>query len=142
MASTVIGRVEMQARIAAIQGALAHKIDAALYIEAEAIMAVSETRIQVDSGTARSSKYVAPPETSGTRHRIDMGYGGAAGAYLLALHEHLSEHSPPSWQAAEASGHGVHWSVPGTGPKFLEGPLREAAPYILGNIATRIAFDK
>lgn len=138
----LLGLVEMQAALLRAQRGLAPKIDAALYLEAEAIMAVSQTRVQVDTGIARSSKYVAQPETSGTTHRVEMGYGGAASAYLLALHEHLSEHSPPSWKAAEASGRGVHWSVPSTGPKFLEGPLREAAPHILGNIATRVAFDK
>lgn len=52
-----------------------------------------------------------------------MFFGGAASAYALAVHEHLSEYSPPSWQKAEASGRGVHFHPDGHGPKYLERPV-------------------
>lgn len=124
MASRVIGVVEMKARVAAINAAMAHKIDGALTLEAEAIMAVSKQIVPVDTGALRSSGFVAQPTQSGNTHQIDMGYGGAASDYAVIVHERLDTHHPVG-QA-----------------KYLEQPLREAAPHLLGNIATRIAFDQ
>lgn len=124
MASRVIGLVEMKARIAAINGAMAHKIDAALKIEAEAIMSASKQIVPVDTGILRSSSVVGNPDTQGNVHRIEMGYGGAASDYAVVVHELLDTHHPVG-QA-----------------KFLEVPLRAAAPYLLENIARRIALDK
>lgn len=42
---------------------------------------------------------------------IDMGFGGPAAGYALAVHENLSPN--------------VHWSKAGTGPKYLENPFKE-----------------
>ena len=59
---------------------------------------------------------------------VTMAFGRSdspAHPYALAIHEHLSRHSPPTWRAAERSGRGVHFTV--GGPKYLEIPFREEA---------------
>lgn len=58
---------------------------------------------------------------------VTMAFGrsGKSAAYALAVHEHLSEHSPPSWVAAEGNGRPVRFTPSGTGPKYLERPFME-----------------
>lgn len=58
---------------------------------------------------------------------IYFGRTGDAAAYALAVHEHLSEHSPPSWVTETGEDKGINWTIPGTGPKYLETPFREEA---------------
>ena len=102
---------------------------AAIYREAERIMTDSKQNyvpVAPDGGTLKASGVVALPEHKGNTITVVMGYGGAAAAYALAVHEHLSAHSPPSWIAAEDSGSGVHWHLSGRGPKYLEKPFNEA----------------
>lgn len=50
-------------------------------------------------------------------------FGGPGIPYAVAVHEHLSPHSPYSWRVAETSGRGVVFTV--GGPKFLETPMLE-----------------
>jgi hypothetical protein len=125
MDSRVLGVVEMKARVAAINAAMAHKIAGALTLEAEAIMATSKMLAPVDTGVMRQSGFVGAPTSSGTTHSIELGYGGAAAGYVIYVHEDLSKRHAAPTQA-----------------KFLEQPLREAAPHLLENIALRIALDK
>jgi len=112
---------------------------AALVAEAEAIMADSKEHfVPVDEGVLRGSGHVTPPEQRGSEIVVTLAYGGAASAYALAVHEHPSAHSPRSWQAAEAAGHGVHFSPAGTGPGYLEIPVSLAADGLADRIAARI----
>lgn len=138
MANALDGLEAMKAVIARVTANLPQRAAAALYQEAEAIMAVSKPLAPVATGVLRAGGYVSQPVIQSDRISVEMGYGGAASEYLIAAHEHLSEHSPPSWVAAEAAGRGIHWSVPGTGPKFLENPIKEAAPFLADRIAQRI----
>lgn len=112
----------------------------ALYIEANLIMTESKRLVPVapDGGTLRASGTVDEPVIDGGNISVEMSYGGAAQAYAIAVHEHLSAHSPPSWIAAEQSGKGIDWSVPGTGPKFLEIPLNKAQSEIGQRLARRL----
>ena len=99
-----------------------------LYGEAEEIMGDSKANyvpVAPDGGTLRASGHVQLPKIKGSKVTVTMGYGGAASAYALAVHEHLSEHSPRSWKIAESKGTGVHFNV--GGPKYLETPTLEAA---------------
>lgn len=76
------------------------------------------------SGQLRASGTVDRPVVDADGSvMVRMYFGGPAAAYALAVHEHLSEYSPPSWKKAEESGHGINWTQPGTGPKYLERPL-------------------
>lgn len=48
----------------------------------------------------------------------------------LAIHEHPSPHSPPSWEGVN-----VEFHPSGRGPKYIEEPLNEA----IGGMAERMA---
>lgn len=99
------------------------------------------TPVAPGGGELRNSGQVHEPEKIGKTFSVTLSYGsGPSRAYAEAVHEHLSEHSPPSWVAAEESGRGINWTVPGTGPKYLEKPLNEARSEAAGWIARRIYF--
>lgn len=83
----------------------------ALRTEAEQIMRRSKQVTPVDTGTLRSSGHVQSPVSRRGRVSVTMGYGGAAQRYALYVHE------APVWWS---------WSARGTGPKYLERPVKEA----------------
>ena len=101
---------------------------AALTFEAEKIMSKSKRSfVPVDLGTLRASGHVQPPKITALGAEVTMGYGGAAAPYALAIHEHPSQFSPPSWSG------GVNFRL--GGPKYLEIPVNEAA----AGMAVRLA---
>ena len=104
----------------------------ALFKEAELIMteAKDNTPVAPDGGTLRSSGHVQIPKFSGTTLEIVLGFGGAASAYALAVHEHPSQHSPPSWSG------GVTWNV--GGPQFLKNAMDKAEAGMGGRIAKHL----
>ena len=68
-----------------------HAVGAALYQEAETIMADSKTNyVPVDVGTLHNSGHVQMPEISGSKASVLLGFGGAASDYALAVHENLT----------------------------------------------------
>ena len=89
-----------------------------LKLEAELIMTKAKNLTPVDLGTLRASGHVKRPVITRNAAKVLLGFGGAASAYALAVHEHPSSHSPPSWQG------GV--SFTSGGPKYLERPVKEA----------------
>lgn len=68
---------------------------------------------------------------------VEISYGqtGPSREYALAVHEHISRFSPPTWLKAEAVGGGVNFHMPGTGPKYLEIPFKEEAARIVSRFA-------
>ena len=107
----------------------------ALNIEGEAIMAKSkESHVPVDLGNLKSTGTVEPPTRKGKVLRIRLRYGGTSAPYALAIHEHLSKYSPPSWKAARI----INWRKAGTGPKYLEIPLRASVSGMGQRIAAHI----
>lgn len=110
------------------------RIPAAMRIEAETIMTTSKRdHVPVDLGTLRGSGRVGKVIKLRKDFSITMSYGGAASAYALAIHEHLSSHSPPSWKRAR-----VKFNPAGRGPKYLERPIRDAASSFADNVAQRL----
>ena len=104
---------------------------AALFQEGEKIMATSkESFVPVDQGPLRASGRVAPPEILPFGASVTMGYGGAAETYAVAVHEHPSAASPPSWAGGVKFKRG--------GPKYLERPLRAAVPGMAARLAVKI----
>ena len=133
---TVTGTDEMDAAIAALGEKWLEAAAEVLRAEAEAIMTDSKTNyVPVDRGGAglQGTGHVERVERTRDGLSVRMAYGGPAARYAQAIHEHLSEYSPPSWKKAEASGHGVHFRH--GGPKYLERPILKA----LGGMADRIA---
>lgn len=133
----VTGSREMRARLAALIRAYPVAIKRAIKEEAEFIMADSKEKyVPVASyrgGTLKQSGVVLDPVVEGGNIYVVMGYGGAAMPYAEAVHEHVSRHSPPSWK-----GLSINWNVPGTGPKYLEIPFRNAQRGQANRIAASI----
>lgn len=128
------GQQDVARNLLAIADQLPARAAGALFRRAEAIMADSkENYVPVDVGVLQSSGHVELPVIDGRDITVTMGFGGSASAYALAIHEHLSEHSPRSWRVAEQTGAGVHFSK--GGPKYLERPLMAAERTFLDDIA-------
>lgn len=101
-------------------------LEAALFQEQSAVIAEAQARTPVDTGVLRASGTVLPPDVTGTKVTVEAGFGGAAQAYAVPVHERMGV-AHPVGQA-----------------KFLEQPFLERAPKIPGNIAKRVekAFER
>lgn len=111
-----------------------NRIPDAIKAEAQTIMDVSKSdHVPVDMGTLHDSGTVGKVIKVAKIFSVSMSYGGAARAYALAIHEHLSQHSPPSWRGVK-----VKFSPQGRGPKYLERPIRNAAPGFPTAVARRL----
>ena len=132
------GKAEMQRRLERMGERMPNQVERALYLEAELIMTDSKQRyVPVDLGTLRSSGHVQRPVRNGREISVSMVYGGPAAAYALAIHEHPSDASPPSWRGKPT----LDFSVPGTGTKYLERPMNAALNGMAERIARRIDID-
>lgn len=108
------------------------RVDKATKTEADNIMRRSkEEFVPVDAGELRDSGKVSEPERHGDVHSVTMAYGeGGAQEYAAAVHETPSGMDPPSWRGAEVS-----FNKAGTGAKYLERPLMEAANGMFGRVS-------
>lgn len=123
---------QIDANLRRIINSFSLRVDAALYKRCERIMTRSkESFVPVDFGTLKNSGIVLPPERKGKSIIVTLAYGGAAEAYALAIHEHLSSHSPPSWRGVT-----VHFHPSGRGPKYLEKPLMEATKTLAADLGS------
>lgn len=114
------------------------KIGAALFLEANLIVTEAKRRFTpVDEGTLRGSGKALPPVGMGITTEVMMTFGDAASAYALAVHEHPSTHSPPSWKGKK-----INWNVTGTGPKYLERPMMDAIKGMPARLARTLDVDK
>lgn len=100
-----------------------------LYQFAETVMSASKDGpatvvVPVDTGTLRSTGHVDPPEQEPDQVSVTLGYGGPAASYALAVHENMDP--------------GVHWKRPGSGPKYLEIPLRDHQEELSGLLAAAV----
>jgi len=84
-----------------------------LAIDAEMVLAKSIAVTPEEWGALRGSGTVKPLNGGKTQ---EIAYGGAAAPYALVQHE-----APGGW----------NYTTPGTGPKYLETPLRENADKVL-----------
>ena len=140
------GAAEMVTKIRAIAMGFPPKVEAALMVEAQGIFDASQERIPVDKGDLKATGKI-DSTYAGTRVTATISY---TGPQAVAIHEHLSEHSPHSWQVAEGAlpykdpnkkPGGVHWTAPGTGPKYLEGPQQEAEVGMLARLAVLLSLE-
>jgi hypothetical protein len=138
---TVTGLDQLIENLQARGEAAVASLGTSLYEEAERIMADSKANyVPVDLGVLRNSGTVFPPVQSGNETSVKMAYGGAAAAYVVAVHEHLGDepHDPRSWKIAMARGHAIHFTV--GGPKFLELPFNAALRGMAGRIASGVRW--
>lgn len=110
---------------------------AALFIRGEAIMGRSKAEfVPVDDSDLKNSGHVRPPKFGpGNLITVELVYGGTAAAYAIAVHEHPSTSSPPSWS-------GVTVQFTTGGPKYLEIPLMQAVPTLARDLARDINFNR
>jgi len=114
------GTKEMAAALAALVSAFPVSVADALEAEAEIEMTEAKRRTPVKTGALKSSGHVQPAQVGAGGISVKLGFGGPAAPYALTVHEDL--------EAFHAVGEA----------KFLEGPLREAAPYMAERIANRV----
>ena len=88
---------------------------AALYDEAVKIINKSIPITPYDKGHLRGSAFVSMPKEHGNQVEVELGYGGFAAKYALAVHE------------MGTGGKDINWSEPGTGNKYLEKPFDAAS---------------
>jgi len=116
------------------------RVAAALYRRAEVVMADSKANyVPVDLGPLKNSGKVFPPERSGRRISVALAFGDAASAYALAVHEHPSDYSPPSWMKNPGA---VTFSPSGHGPKYLEKPLFAHAATMAVDLAADLQMNR
>lgn len=132
--SPVKGTDKISRRLKKIAKTFPSIVAQSVFVEAELIMTKSKKdHVPVDLGTLRSSGMVSMNQTWNQYIEAVMSYGGAAAPYALAIHEHPSGHSPPSWQ-----GQSIRFSPRGRGPKYLERPLFGALPGMDERIGERV----
>jgi hypothetical protein len=112
------------------------KLGQAAVEEMELVKEESMSNTPVRFGVLKASHEVVF-ERDGDKIEVRIEVGGASEPYALAVHEHLSESSPPSWLTAEAAGRPVQFNV--GGPKFLENAMRKAAPGFAERVAARVS---
>jgi len=110
------------------------KVVAALTAEAKEILTDSkEHYVPVDEGDLMRSGRVEKVKRDGKVTHVTIKYGGAGVPHAVAVHEHPSASSPPSWQ-----GKRVRFHPAGRGPKYLERPIRKASSGMLNRLAKRL----
>jgi len=95
------------------QGALLERITSALMQQAEAIKAVSQAIVPVQSGALRDSAYVSQPAVVGDSVQVVIGYSAP---YAAQQHELPIDHHQGQY-------------------KFLEQPVNQVSPEIAAAIA-------
>lgn len=108
-------------KIASLQRELPNEVGRAIRVEAEIEATECKRRTPVDTGALRSTIHVEGPTTEvGGSISCTIVAGGPAADYAIHVHENLEAYHPVG-QA-----------------KFIEEPLRESAPFLLGRIAKRL----
>jgi hypothetical protein len=128
---SMTGDEAMKRKILAVAKEFPEKVKRALYFRCTRILIRSQEEfVPEDKRILRNSGRVDDPEVSGTVISCSITYGGLAGAYAIAVHEHPSNFSPPSWQGVEVTFHPA-----GRGPEYLKIPLFEAIPTLARDLA-------
>jgi len=120
---TLTGVKKMQQRIRQIADEQRLKQKQFIRLEAEGVATNSKQNfVPVDLSVLMNSIQVGDVEEKGNTLQVAISAGGPAIDYAVAVHEHPSGFSPPSWKAASS----VTFSPSGRGPKYLERPLLNA----------------
>jgi hypothetical protein len=150
--SAITGFDKVAARLAQLAERQAEATDSFLHGEAESILAESQQLVPRDVGDLARSGRVEKPGGRVSAGGVGRGLlprdargrfteggwqvvygrdGSDVEAYVEAVHEHPSEHDPPTWQ-----GKAVHFTT--GGPKFLERPYRKAVSGIFARLAANL----
>lgn len=128
------GTRSVQKKLNRLAAQFEDRLPIALQTEAELIMTTSKRdHVPVDLGTLRATGHVEKVRRVGKTLSVRLVYGGPSAPYALAVHEHLSSHSPPTWRGITVS-----FGPGDRGPKYLERPLVDAAPGMAARLAARM----
>lgn len=135
MKMTFSGIKSMANRLAVAQARLSVNTSRALAREADAVFKESQLLVPEDTGELKDSGNVSAVALTSTMtgqpaFSVTITYGPLP--HVLAVHEHPSSHSPPSW-----SGKAVNFRN-GRGPKFLERPLFDRAQSMDSTVAKAV----
>ncbi len=133
--------------LAAVPAAKA-EVSGVVYRFAEEVMSISKERVPVDTGALMSTGKVTLPVVEGEEITVTLGYGDESVGYALYVHEALEGARAPSdnwsWTKKAAAGGQIAWTRPGSGPKYLENPVKENQDRLPGLVRDAIvdAFKK
>ena len=135
------GLDELMLKLQGLGSNAMRELGTAMEQEAMKIVRVAKDRVPQRDGELKRSIKHHDAEISGGSVSVTISAGDNLSApYALAVHEHLSKHSPPSWRHLSPSQ--INWNIPGTGPKYLENPLHEAEPNLCENLSRRLDLRK
>jgi hypothetical protein len=117
---SVSGIDKLKERLAASGAAVRKSVAAEMYQFSEEVMAASKEVVPVDTGALMATGHVELPVEDGDVVTVTLGYGDTAVGYALYVHEDMS----PT----------TKWTRPGSGPKYLEGPLKERQDSLPGRL--------
>jgi len=125
----ILGLDLLAARFAAAAPKIREEVASELYAFGWDVMNESLKRVPWKTGALAGTGDVRPPEHSGDEVKVTLGYGDDAVGYALYVHENMSTT--------------VNWTRPGSGPKYLESPLKEMQDRLPGRIkdAVKRGFD-
>lgn len=148
MAKEVVsGHKQLKSKLKKLSVAGRRMVVQGMRVQAHLVLSLSNDKyIPRRDGVLRNSGTVRKHKDNLTEVSFQIAYGGAAKEYALAVHEHLSDHSPPSWKIAESQGSGVHFGVdlrdrPDVGPKYLQRALEEREAELLDALAKAFDFE-
>ncbi len=122
------GLDKLEAKLRAAVPVARQNVKRELYQFAEEVMSDSKELVPVKFGELMSSGHVDLPVETGSVISVQMGYGNESVGYALYVHEALEGAQPPSpdwsWTKKVEAGGEIAWTRPGSGPKYLERPLR------------------
>lgn len=113
---------ELSARLKEFRGSSVQAIARGMRAWGETTRTAAIKVTPKDWGTLRNTIFV-DQNTTGEQTRLTIGAGGPAAPYAVVVHEKLS---------------GVNWRTPGTGPKYLENPIRERMPKLDDRVAREV----
>lgn len=128
---------QLAKRLVKLPASMHKQAGKALYAFAKGVIVpAAKDNAPMMDGILRGTIDALPPVVEGKNVVVRVVAGGPDAPYAIAIHEHLSEHSPPTWVAAEESGKGVRFQV--GGPKFMERALNDNQSKIPGHISGNV----
>lgn len=106
---SISGIDDLKAKLAKNAPKARQDVKAEIYQFSEEVMADSKQVVPVRTGALMNSGKVLLPTEEGNKVSVVMGYGDESVGYALYVHEELNS---------------VQWTRPGSGPKYLENPLK------------------
>ena len=133
------GQNEMGVRLGILEKAFPVLFSEVLAEEGQDVLDVAQDRfVPVETEALKDSGELILTPFKGGAYFVHVQFGNTSEteAYAVAVHEHPSfASSPPSWHPL---GKVINWSKTGTGPKYLEKPIRLARKKMPFRVAMKV----